>query len=138
MVNNGWLESFDRKCLFIFDPLESISDESESEFCAHAEYELRNCVCWFFFESSKLISNRTKKLVWTQGKLYTFSQELFSRETLFGQKSRIRKNENSEALSKDKKNSNGTFCSNNKRSNFQFRITKVKTQNVWKKFPTTR
>ncbi len=123
MLNNGQLESFDTKCLFIFDPLESISDKSESEFCTLSEYELRNCVCRFLFESSELISGRPKKLVGTANKQVLLTpykslckdaklcriQQLFPRETLFGQKSRFRKNENSEALSKDKKNSNSTF-----------------------------
>jgi hypothetical protein len=29
---NSWLESFDRKSLLIFNPLESVSDESAPEF----------------------------------------------------------------------------------------------------------
>jgi hypothetical protein len=61
----------------------------------------------------------------------------FSVKKSIFQKSRFRKNENSEVLSKDGKKSNSTFCStswcNSKRSNLQFRITKMKIQNCVEK-----
>jgi len=48
--NNGRSESFDTTCLFIFDPLESISDELEPELCALSEYGLANGVSVFVRE----------------------------------------------------------------------------------------
>ncbi len=70
MKTNGWAESFRTKYLFIFGPLKSISDESKS-MCYN-----QNCVlflnmsleilCQFLFESSEIIFERPKKLVWTE------------------------------------------------------------------------
>jgi hypothetical protein len=67
----------------------------------------------------------------------SFHVKHFSVKKSIFQKSRFRKNKNSETLSKDKKNSNSTFCStswyNSKRSNLHFRITKMKIHNCGEK-----
>jgi hypothetical protein len=58
---NGSLESFDIKCLFIFDPLESISDEWKN-FVLFPNRDLE-ILCRLLFESSELIFIRPKKFV---------------------------------------------------------------------------
>ncbi len=69
-VHNGWSKSFDTKCLFIFDPLESIFDESESTHQKHNFVLFQNMdleiLCRFLFESSELIFDRPKTFVWTE------------------------------------------------------------------------
>jgi hypothetical protein len=66
---NGWIESFGTKCLPIFGPLESISEEMKAmswnqNFVLFPNMGLE-ISCRFLFEISKGIFERPKKLVWT-------------------------------------------------------------------------
>ncbi len=66
---NGWPKIFQTKCLFIFDPSESTSNESEA-IGQHQNLVLFQNMCLeilseFLFESSEIISEKPKNLVWT-------------------------------------------------------------------------
>ncbi len=68
--SNGWIESFRTKCLLIFGPLESMSEEIKARnwnqnFVLFLNMGLE-ILCWVLFEISKGIFERPKKLVWTE------------------------------------------------------------------------
>ncbi len=68
--NNGWAESFETKCLSIFDHLKSILDECEKEDNDQNLMLFPNIsseiLCLFLFASSERIFERHEKIVRTE------------------------------------------------------------------------
>ncbi len=74
-TTNGWAESFERKCLFIFYTLESISDESKAIGWNESFVLVPNMgleiLYHFLFESSEIIFERS------------FGRKIFSHNFVF-------------------------------------------------------
>ncbi len=68
--NKGWPKSFRPECLFIFDQLVSISDESKAmssdqNFVIFSDMD-SEILFQFLFENSEIIFEKHKKLVWAE------------------------------------------------------------------------